>query len=156
MGTIYQRVTGANPSDERTGIDGEKWELLRDEVPALISAVSGGTSGVHLQAGSQVQYVHDGRISVHYLDVLALQPTMGRNFSEDEDRPHGPKAAILSYSVWRNLLGADRSILGQAILLRSEPYTVVGVLPQDATTPLSRRVHRAPAQPRGRRRGSEL
>ncbi len=47
MGTIYERVTGANPYDELTGIDGEKWELLRDDVPALISAVSGGTSGVN-------------------------------------------------------------------------------------------------------------
>jgi hypothetical protein len=36
MGTIYARVTGPNPSDERTGIDGEKWELLRDDVPSLI------------------------------------------------------------------------------------------------------------------------
>jgi hypothetical protein len=96
MGTIYARVTGPNASYERTGIDGEKWELLRDDVPALISAVSGSTSGVNLQAGSHVQYVHDGRISAHYLEVLAVQPMMGRNFSEDEDRPHGPKAAILS------------------------------------------------------------
>ena len=28
MATIYARVTGRNPSDERSGIDGEKWELL--------------------------------------------------------------------------------------------------------------------------------
>ncbi len=143
MGTIYERVTGANPYDELTGIDGEKWELLRDDVRALISAVSGGTSGVNLQSGTHVQYVHDGRISAHYLDVLALQPMMGRNFSVDEDRPHGPKAAILSYSVWRNVFGADESVLGQAILLRSEPYTVVGVLPQDAITPLNADVYTA-------------
>jgi predicted permease len=141
MATIYARVTGPNPSDQRTGIDGEKWELLRDNVPALISAVSGGTSGINLQAGSRVQYVHDGRISAHYLDVLALQPIFGRNFSEDEDRPHGPKSVILSYALWRNVFAADRSILGQAILLRSEPYTVVGVLPQGATTPLNAAVY---------------
>src|SRR6267378_2667735 len=103
MSTIYERVTGARSHDERRDIDGEKWELLRDNVPALISAVSGGTSGINLQAGSHVQYVHDGRISAHYLDVLALQPIVGRNFSEDEDRPHGPKATIVSYSLWHNV-----------------------------------------------------
>jgi predicted permease len=143
LGTIYARVTGPNSSDGLTGIDGEKWELLRDGVPALISAVSGSISGVNLRAGSHAQYVHDGRVSAHYFDVLALQPIIGRNFSDDEDRPHGPKAAILSYNVWRNLLGADRSILGQSILLRSEPYTVVGVLPQGATTPLNADVYTA-------------
>jgi predicted permease len=146
MGTIYARVTGTHSADEPINIDGERWELLRDNVPALISAVSGATSGVNLRAGSHVQYVHDGRVSARYFDVLALQPIIGRNFSEDEDRPHGPKAVILSYSVWRNLFGADQGILSQAILLKSEPYVVVGVLPQDATTPLNADVY-TPLQP---------
>ena len=55
MGTIYARVTGPKPSDQRRALDGERWEVLRDDVPALISAVSGGTSGVNLQEGSRVQ-----------------------------------------------------------------------------------------------------
>ena len=50
MGTIYARVTGPNASYERTGIDGEKWSCCAD-VPALISAVSGSTSGVNLHGG---------------------------------------------------------------------------------------------------------
>jgi predicted lysophospholipase L1 biosynthesis ABC-type transport system permease subunit len=84
MGTIYTRVTGSRASDEQHHVNGEEWELLRDNVPALISAVSAiRASGVNLQAGSHVQYVYDGRISAHYLDVLAIQPVMGRNFSED-------------------------------------------------------------------------
>jgi predicted permease len=144
MGTIYTRIAGSRPSDERHHLDGEQWELLRDDVPALISAVSiARASGVNLQAGSHAQYVHDERISAHYFDVLAIQPAMGRNFSENEDRTHGPKAAILSYSLWRNLFGTDRSILGQAILLRGEPYTVIGVLPQGATTPSNAEIYTA-------------
>ena len=142
MGTIYTRITGSAASDKRHNVNGEQWELLRDNVPALTSAVSSvGTTGVNLKGGSHVGYVHDGRISAHYLDVLGLQPILGRNFSTDEDRAHGPKAAILSYSLWRNVFGADPGILGQPILLRSEPYTVVGVLPQDATTPLNADVY---------------
>jgi macrolide transport system ATP-binding/permease protein len=143
MGTIYTRVTGSDAFDERHDLDGEQWELLRDNVPTLISAVSGATSGVNLKAGSHVQYVRDGRVSAHYFDVLALQPIVGRNFSEDEDRPHGPGAVILSYSAWRNLFGADQGILGQAILVRSEPYTVIGVLPQGAMTPSNADVYTA-------------
>ncbi len=137
MGTIYTRITGPRGSDERHGLNGEQWELLRDNVPALISAVSGGTSGVNLQAGSHVAYVHGGRISAHYLDVLAVQPMMGRNFSEDEDRPHGPKAVILSYSLWRSTFGSDPTILGQSVELKGEAYPVTGVLPEGVTTPLN-------------------
>src|SRR6267154_2160978 len=129
MGTIFTRVTGSNPSDERHGLNGEQWELLRDNVPSLISAISSrGTSGVNLRAGSRVQYLHAGRISAHYLDVLSLQPILGRNFSEDEDRPHGPKAAILSYGLWRNTFNSNPDILGQVIVLKGEPHTVIGLL----------------------------
>jgi predicted permease len=150
MGTIYTRVTGSQPSDERHGLNGEQWELLRDNVPSLISAVSSrGTSGVNLGLGSHGQYLHAGRISAHYLDVLALQPILGRNFSEDEDRPHGPKVAILSYGLWRNTFNSNPDILGQFIVLKGEPHTVIGVLPDSSTTPLNADLYTALQPSRG-------
>jgi predicted permease len=150
MGTIYTRVTGSQPSDERHGLNGEQWELLRDNVPSLISAVSSrGTSGVNLGLGSHGQYLRAGRISAHYLDVLALQPILGRNFSEDEDRPHGPKAAILSYGLWRNTFNSNPDILGQFIVLKGEPHTVIGVLPDSSTTPLNADLYTALQPSRG-------
>jgi predicted permease len=138
LGSIYARTTGPDSYDTRRNIDGEQWELLRDNVPSLLSAVSGGrTSGVNLQAGSQAQYLHAGRVSAHYFDVLALHPMLGRNFSEDEDRPHGPKTAILSHALWRTVFGANPNVLGQAMLLKGEPHTIIGVLPESANTPLN-------------------
>ena len=137
MGTIFTRIRGVAATDERHHVNGEQFELLRDDVPALIPAIaSGRASGVNLQAGSSVAYVSNGRVSAHYLDVLAIAPMMGRNFTEDEDRPHGAKTAILSYGLWHSLFGADRNVVGRAILLKGEPYTVIGVLPEGATTPL--------------------
>ena len=118
-------------------IDGGQWESLRDNVPSLISAVSSAlTSGVNLQAGDRVQYVHQGRISAHYLDVLGVHPMLGRNFTGAEDLPKGPRAAILSYAFWRNTFGADPGLVGRTIHLKGEPYTVVGVLPQGVRTPI--------------------
>jgi predicted permease len=144
MGTIYTKVTGSAAWEERHHLNGEQWELLRDNVPSLISAVSAtGTSGVNLRADSQVEYLHAGRVSAHYFDVLAIHPIIGRSFSDVEDRPHGPKAAILSYGLWRNILGSDPNIAGKNILLKGEPYTVVGVLPEGATTPLNADVYTA-------------
>lgn len=146
IGTIYTQISGSKPSDERHNLNGEQWELLRDEVPTLISGLSGNTTGVNLKAGSSVQYVRNGRVSAHYFEVLALQPVIGRDFWEDEDRPHGPKAVILSHSLWRNVFGDDPNVVGKSILLKSEPHTVVGVLPQGAVTPLNADVY-TPLQP---------
>ena len=144
MGTIYTRITGPITSDERHHVNGEQFELLRDQVPALISAVSGiRPSGVNLQAGSQVQYVRDGRISARYLDLLGVIPILGRNFSDAEDRPHGPKTVILSYGLWHSAFGSNPKILGKTILLKGEPYSVIGVLPEDAVLPLSASLYTA-------------
>jgi macrolide transport system ATP-binding/permease protein len=140
LGTIFARVTGSQSSDAdaRKQIDGQQWEMLRDDVPALISAVSGSSNlAVRLQAGSHVQYVRDGRVSARYFNVLSLLPVLGRTFTEDEDRPHGPKAAILSYGLWRSAFEANPNVLGRAVLVKGEPYTVVGVLSENATTPLN-------------------
>jgi predicted permease len=138
MGTMFLRVEGAKPSDEAHWVDGTQWEAVRDNIPSVLAAVaSGGTNGVNLRAGDRVQYVHAGRISAHYLDVLSIRPFVGRNFIEAEDRPHGPTAAILSYALWQNTFGGDRNLVGQTIHLKGEPYTVVGVLPQGVDTPLN-------------------
>jgi macrolide transport system ATP-binding/permease protein len=138
IGAIYARFAGSESTDGRKNIDGEQWELLRDNVPSVITGISSmHTSGVNLQYGSRVQYLHSGRVSAHYFEVLALHPLFGRNFSEDEDRPHGTKAVILSYGLWRLTFDRDPNILGQAVLLKGEPYTVIGVLPDHAITPLN-------------------
>ncbi|GGG86331.1 ABC transporter permease [Edaphobacter dinghuensis] len=137
IGTLYARTTGSHPSDERRTIDGEQWELLRDNVPSVLSAVSAiHPAGVVLQTASHAQYLHSGRISARYFDVLGIQPALGQNFTAEDDLPNGPRVAILSYSLWRTAFGKDQHVLGQVVLLKGEPYTVVGVLPEHATTPL--------------------
>ena len=144
IGTIFTRIRGPVVSDERHHISGEQWELLRDNVPALISALSGiRPSGVNLEADSHVQYIRAARISAHYLDVLAIHPIVGRNFTEAEDLSNGPRVAILSYDLWRNTFASNSHIVGRSMLLKGEPYTLVGVLPANATTPLNADVYTA-------------
>jgi predicted permease len=142
IGAVYARTTGLEAEDARKNIDGEQWEMMRDRAPSLIAAVSTTrTSGVNLQAGSRVQYLQAARVSAHYFDVLGLNPILGRNFSEEEDRPRGPKSAILSYALWRTTFGANPAVLGEAVMLKGEPHIVIGVLAENATTPLNAEVY---------------
>lgn len=143
IGTIFMRVDGSDPFDGLNDIDGEQWELLRDNVPSVIGAVAGPASGVNLEAGRSIQYVHSGRVSARYFDVLGIQPFIGRTFTESEDRQHGPNVAILSYRLWRTMFHASSHLIGQAIQLKGAPYTVVGILPDDAKTPLNADVYTA-------------
>ena len=69
-------------------------------------------------------------VSAGFFDVLGMRPDLGRTFREDEDVPGGPKVVVLSHSLWKNRLGARPDIVGAAIALNNEPYTVVGVMPE--------------------------
>ncbi|MBS1804365.1 MAG: ABC transporter permease [Acidobacteria bacterium] len=143
MGTLFQLTQGPNPADEQRWIDGTQWDQLRDNVPSLNSATFASlASGANLESSSkQIAYIHNGRVSQHYFDVLGMRPAMGRNFSQAEDAPSGPKAAILSYELWRSTFNSDRSLIGSAIRLKGEPYAVIGILPQNAITPLNADVY---------------
>jgi ABC-type antimicrobial peptide transport system permease subunit len=61
--------------------------------------------------------------------LLGVQPRLGRNFTEAEDQPDGPRVAILSNGLWQRRFGGDSGIIGKDILLDDKKYTVVGVMP---------------------------
>ena len=60
---------------------------------------------------------------------------LGRLISADEDVKGGPRNVVLSYPFWRDFLGSDPHVLGKAIRLSDNSYTVIGVMPRDFTLP---------------------
>jgi putative ABC transport system permease protein len=70
-------------------------------------------------------------ISSNLLPLLAVAPSRGRPFSAEEDRPEGPRAAILSYGLWQRRFAADKNVIGRAFDVNGDSYTVVGVMPSN-------------------------
>jgi len=64
-----------------------------------------------------------------FLDVLGVQPALGRNFVDEEAAWGGRPAVVLTHGFWTRRFAADPSLVGSAITLDNEPWTVVGVLP---------------------------
>jgi putative ABC transport system permease protein len=61
--------------------------------------------------------------------VLQVTPSLGRGFTEAEDRPGGNSVVVISNGVWRERFGAAGDIVGRKIMLDGAPYTIVGVMP---------------------------
>jgi putative ABC transport system permease protein len=70
-----------------------------------------------------------------FLPTFGIQPFLGRNFSNDEDRPNAPRVALITYGLWRSRFASDLSLPGRAISLDGRPTTVVGVLPPQFEMP---------------------
>jgi predicted permease len=69
------------------------------------------------------------RFSANMLEVLGVQPALGRNFRPEEDKPGGPRVAILSYKLWQRRYARDPNILGRGITLDGAGHAIVGVMP---------------------------
>src|SRR5690349_10736038 len=87
---------------------------------------SANLTGVDDPATIQAQWTSAG-----YFDLLGIRAALGRTPRAEEERPGGPKVVVLSDNLWRTRFGADRGIVGRALVLNGEPYEVIGVLPSD-------------------------
>jgi predicted permease len=78
--------------------------------------------------GDRPEQLRAMRVTSGFFRLLGYQPLLGRDFTQDDERPDGRPVAILSYALWTRRFGADRSIVGRTILLSGQSFDVVGVL----------------------------
>ncbi|MGW8265586.1 MAG: ADOP family duplicated permease, partial [Longimicrobiales bacterium] len=65
------------------------------------------------------------------LSTLGVSPAAGRGFLPEETE-RGDAVAIISHRLWESQYGGDPGVVGTAILVNGEPYTLVGVMPPRA------------------------
>ncbi len=72
----------------------------------------------------------DGRrVSANLFDLLGVPAMLGRTFVPEDDKP-GTHVVLLSYPLWQRRFGSDPAVIGRALTLNGESYTVVGVMPR--------------------------
>ncbi len=84
--------------------------------------------GLNLSTGDRPEQIKGLHISADYFKVFGISPMLGRGFTQSEDTPNGPKAAVISDTLWKSHFGDDPKILGKIMVLNGEPYPIVGVM----------------------------
>jgi predicted permease len=87
-----------------------------------------------LSGVDQPERILGARVSCSLFSVLGVPPALGRAFTPAEDK-EGRPVVVLSYGLWQRKFGRDAGLLGQAVTLDRQPYTVIGVMPQDFEFP---------------------
>jgi putative ABC transport system permease protein len=67
--------------------------------------------------------------------ALGAQPVIGRIISEDEDQYGAAPVVLLSHQFWQQRFGGDQNVIGKAITLSGNSYTIIGVMPAAFTMP---------------------
>jgi putative ABC transport system permease protein len=92
-----------------------------------------------IKGGTAPERIGGCRVTANFLTVLGVPPQLGRDFTEADDVPNGPKVALISDKMWRTRFGASREVLGQHLLVDGVSYEIIGVLQSIVRVPLSRR-----------------
>jgi putative ABC transport system permease protein len=91
-----------------------------------------------LLGGDKPERVIGARVSADLLQLLGVQPALGRLFTNEEDQEGRGQVVILSHEFWRSRFGGEANTLQQTITLNDQPHTVVGVMPPGFAFPSTR------------------
>jgi len=130
------------PQPERLttiGIESEKGQTMAapgyfEPIKRMRSVESAGmimgwTTNANIAFGDRAEVV----LALHgdrgFIQALGLPMAAGRNFNDEENRPNGPQAVILSYPFWRTRFNADPKAVGRTLQVEGQAMLIVGVLP---------------------------
>jgi len=89
-----------------------------------------------LEEGDNPERVRGAFVSANFLDVLGVDPILGRGFLQEEEALGSRDVVHIAEGLWRSRFGADPDIIGNSISIAGEPHVVVGVLPDHFRFPL--------------------
>lgn len=85
--------------------------------------------GFNLASEGEPERIAGLRASPSLFSTLQSAPLLGRVFNAADAQPGNERVVVLSHSLWQNRFGGNPSVLGQTVRLNTEPYTVIGVMP---------------------------
>ena len=125
-----ERVVGVEPGYANQ-FSYPDYRDLRDS-GIFADAVGFRTGGMNLGASGRTTPVSLLVVTANYFDALGIRPQIGRTFSAAESGPErDPRLVVVTAGFWRNWLRGDPRAIGESLVLGGEPFTVVGVLPDE-------------------------
>jgi putative ABC transport system permease protein len=119
------------PTSPKTGVSPlnmRDWSLQSQSFEGIAYVQRGMGGGPLLTApDGSIETAERQSTSANFFDVLEVVPVVGRTFKPEDDGP-SPRVVLLGEAVWRRRFGADPSIVGRAVRLNGQPYTVLGVV----------------------------
>ena len=102
------------------------WREQSDVFETLAAYAS---TNLNLEDRGEPERLQGTFVTPGFLEILGVEPALGRTFLPSEEEVGNDHSVILGHGLWVRRFGANSSVLGQAITMDGEAYTVVGVAP---------------------------
>ena len=109
-----------------------KFHNWQQQTSAFQEVAAYDTSGPGFNiTGDRPEQVHGLHVTEGYFRLFGARLLLGRSFTPQEDAPNGGKVVVISYGLWQRKFGGNPKVVGQALSLGNEPYTIIGVVGRD-------------------------
>jgi putative ABC transport system permease protein len=85
--------------------------------------------------GERPERVPGASVTPNLFSVLGVRPVLGRAFLPEEAEAGRGRVVVLSEGLWQRRFGADPNIIGKALTLNNESFSVVGVMSKECQYP---------------------
>ena len=113
-----------------------EYQDFRGEIPALADVAAAWPININLTALGDPERIQAAVVSSNYFQVLGTAPALGRNFTADDDQGRIGYVVIISWDLFQQRFGGDRSVIGKTVRLDDDPMTIIGVMPPGFRHPL--------------------
>jgi len=128
-------------------VDGRRADVDRDPIslPDYLDLRDGNRSFDFLAAafqwsanvtGGEAERLQGMRATSDLFAALRTPAALGRVLIPDDEQGAGRRVVVLSHGLWKRRFGGDPNVLGSAIVLNGDSYTIVGVLPRAFVSPI--------------------
>jgi putative ABC transport system permease protein len=115
--------------DRDRGVSPADFEDIRTSVSAFSGVAAFSTTAVAVRAeGRPAERFTSAYVSASALALLGKKTVIGRDFLAEDHRDGAPAVTIVSYAVWINRFGGERSFVGRSVHVNGAPVTVIGVM----------------------------
>ncbi len=100
-----------------------------DQSSSFEAMANFGSREIPVMAGATAEYARGTQVGPEFFRIFLVEPTVGRYFTDEELKPGGSGAALISYAFWQGHFGGSPSALGQVIRVYNRPLAIAGVMP---------------------------
>lgn len=112
------------------GLTSAQWEQLARTQDALTDLFAYGEEELDAVLHGDTRHVTSAFVSASMFQSLGVEPVVGRAFDDiSRNSAPGSTGLVIANAFWKREFGGDTGAIGQTLVVESQPFTIVGILP---------------------------
>jgi predicted permease len=130
---LYTQPTDGGDADKLSAAELTTLAVQSKSIAGL--TVFGNYGGLTYTTDQSAEPWQTASVDTSFFNVLGVRPMLGRAFEGADLERGAPHVVILGYALWQRDFGGDTRIVGRAVQLNANSFTVIGVLPESFVGP---------------------